>query len=372
MTEPRTKRGTAVDEPVTPEADSAPDEATTETPATAPEAEPVIATTDAQGDDAAEAPAETEVEPEATAEPAMDAAPEAPADTEAEPVVAATAEPAADAASEATPEPEAEAASVAAADAPEAQAAPSDVPEAEAATQPAAEADEAPSKPAAEAQATPDVAAETMAEAEPRAAAVVPPAAEPEARPSRSRATAVLAPKAFKDRYTSDVVPALTKQFEYANPNMVPKIDKIVVNIGLGEALTNAKAIDAAASDLTMITGQKPIVTKARRSIAQFKIRTGNPIGLKVTLRGDRMWDFLERMTMLALPRIRDFRGVPGRSFDGRGNYSLGLREQIAFPEIDYDKVDRLRGLEVSIVTTAKSDEESKRLLELLGMPFAS
>ena len=162
------------------------------------------------------------------------------------------------------------------------------------------------------------------------------------------------------------------KQFEYANPNMVPGLDKIVVNIGLGEALTNAKAIDAASGDLTMITGQKPIVMKARRSIAQFKIRTGNPIGLKVTLRGQRMWDFLERLTMLALPRIRDFRGTPSRSFDGRGNYTLGLREQIAFPEIDYDKVDRLRGLEVSIVTTAKSDEESKRLLELLGMPFAA
>ena len=176
----------------------------------------------------------------------------------------------------------------------------------------------------------------------------------------------------LQERYKAEVAPALQKQFEYRNPMQVPRLSKIVVNIGLGEALTNAKAIDAAASDLTMITGQKPIVTKARRSIAQFKIRTGNPIGLKVTLRGDRMWDFLERLTMLALPRIRDFRGVPGRSFDGRGNYSLGLREQIAFPEIDYDKVDRLRGLEVSIVTTAKSDEESKRMLELLGMPFAS
>ncbi|HET9851310.1 MAG TPA: 50S ribosomal protein L5 [Candidatus Limnocylindrales bacterium] len=173
-------------------------------------------------------------------------------------------------------------------------------------------------------------------------------------------------------KYRSDVVPALVKQFEYANPNQVPKLEKIVVNVGLGEALSNAKAIDAASGDLTLITGQKPIVMKARRSIAQFRVRTGNPIGLKVTLRGERMWDFLERLTLLTLPRIRDFRGIPGRSFDGRGNYTLGLREQIAFPEIDYDKVDRLRGLEVSIVTTAKSDEESKRLLELLGMPFAS
>jgi large subunit ribosomal protein L5 len=174
------------------------------------------------------------------------------------------------------------------------------------------------------------------------------------------------------ERYRTEVVPALQKQFEYANPNQIPKISKIVVNIGLGEALTNAKSLDAALGDLTTITGQKPIVTKAKRSIAQFRVRTGNSIGAKVTLRGPRMWDFLERMTMLALPRIRDFRGVPGRSFDGRGNYTMGLREQLAFPEIDYDKVDRLRGLEISIVTTAKTDEESRKLLELLGMPFAS
>jgi large subunit ribosomal protein L5 len=176
----------------------------------------------------------------------------------------------------------------------------------------------------------------------------------------------------LKERYSAEAVPALQKQFGYGNPNQVPRLDKIVVNIGLGEALTNAKAVDAAVGDLQLITGQKPIVTRAKRSIAQFRVRTGNPIGVKVTLRGERMWDFLERLTRLALPRIRDFRGVPGRSFDGRGNYSLGLREQLAFPEIDYDKVDRLRGLEISIVTTAKTDEESKRLLELLGMPFAS
>ena len=174
------------------------------------------------------------------------------------------------------------------------------------------------------------------------------------------------------ERYRTEVVPALQKQFEYANPNQIPRVSKIVVNIGLGEALTNAKSLDAALGDLTTITGQKPIVTKAKRSIAQFRVRTGNSIGAKVTLRGERMWDFLERMTMLALPRIRDFRGVPGRSFDGRGNYTMGLREQLAFPEIDYDKVDRLRGLEISIVTTAKTDEESRKLLELLGMPFAS
>src|SRR6476646_2324920 len=176
----------------------------------------------------------------------------------------------------------------------------------------------------------------------------------------------------LRARYRDEVVPALQKEFNYTNPMQVPRLPKIVVNIGLGEALTNAKALDAAVGDLAQITGQKPIVTKAKRSIAQFRLRTGNTIGAKVTLRGERMWDFLDRLTTLALPRIRDFRGIPSKSFDGRGNYSLGLREQLAFPEIEYDKVDRLRGLEISIVTTAKTDEESKRLLELLGMPFAS
>jgi large subunit ribosomal protein L5 len=176
----------------------------------------------------------------------------------------------------------------------------------------------------------------------------------------------------LRQRYHDEVVPALLKEFGYENPMQVPRLSKIVLNIGLGEALQNAKALDAALGDLSTIAGQKPIVTRARRSIAQFRLRTGNAIGLKVTLRGERMWDFLERLTRLALPRIRDFRGVPSRSFDGRGNYSLGMREQLAFPEIDYDKVDRLRGLEVSIVTTAKTDEESKRLLALLGMPFAN
>jgi large subunit ribosomal protein L5 len=176
----------------------------------------------------------------------------------------------------------------------------------------------------------------------------------------------------LQQRYSAEIVPALQKQFEYGNPNQVPRLSKIVINIGLGETLTNAKALDAALGDMALITGQKPIVTKAKRSIAQFRVRTGNSIGAKVTLRGERMWDFMDRLTMLALPRIRDFRGIPGKSFDGRGNYSLGLREQLAFPEIDYDKVDRLRGLEISIVTTAKTDEESKKLLELLGMPFAS
>jgi large subunit ribosomal protein L5 len=172
-------------------------------------------------------------------------------------------------------------------------------------------------------------------------------------------------------RYRDEIVPALRKEFGYENVMQVPRVTKIVVNVGLGEALRDSKAIDAAVGDVTQITGQKPVVTRARRSIAQFRLRTGNAIGVKVTLRGERMWDFLERLTRLALPRIRDFRGVPSKSFDGRGNFSLGLREQLAFPEIDYDRIDRLRGLEVSIVTTAKTDEESKRLLALLGMPFA-
>ena len=174
----------------------------------------------------------------------------------------------------------------------------------------------------------------------------------------------------LRQRYEEEAVPALVKEFDYQNPMEVPRLTKITVNIGLGEALTNSKAVDAAVADMTTITGQKPVITKAKRSIAQFKIREGNTIGVKVTLRGQRMWDFLERLTRLALPRIRDFRGVPSRSFDGRGNYSLGLREQLAFPEIDYDKVDRLRGLEMTVVTTAKSDEEGQRLLALLGMPF--
>jgi large subunit ribosomal protein L5 len=176
----------------------------------------------------------------------------------------------------------------------------------------------------------------------------------------------------LRERYRAEVVPALRKEFQYDNAMQVPRLTKIVVNIGLGEALRDAKAVDAAVNDITLITGQKPVVTRAKKSIAQFRLRTGNAIGVTVTLRGERMWDFMERLTRIALPRIRDFRGVPSRSFDGRGNYSQGLREQLAFPEIDYDRIDRLRGLEMSIVTTATNDEESKRLLALLGMPFAS
>jgi large subunit ribosomal protein L5 len=174
----------------------------------------------------------------------------------------------------------------------------------------------------------------------------------------------------LRKRYRDEVVPALRREFEYANPMQVPRLEKIVVNIGLGEAIQNAKALDAAVGDLATITGQKPIVTRAKRSIAQFRLRTGMPIGAKVTLRGQRMYDFMERTVNLALPRIRDFRGIATRSFDGRGNFSLGLREQLVFPEIDYDRIDRLRGMEISIVTTARTDEEGRRLLQLLGMPF--
>ena len=176
----------------------------------------------------------------------------------------------------------------------------------------------------------------------------------------------------LKQRYTTEVIPALKSEFGYKNAMQVPRLEKIVVNIGLGEALTNSKAVDAAVGDLALITGQRAIVTKAKKSIATFKVREGNPIGAKVTLRGERMWDFLERLTRVALPRIRDFRGVSGKSFDGRGNYTLGLKEQLSFPEVEFDKIDRLRGLEVTLVTTAKSDEESKKLLSLLGMPFAN
>jgi len=174
----------------------------------------------------------------------------------------------------------------------------------------------------------------------------------------------------LQERYEREVTPVLLKEFSYQNRMQLPTVHKIVLNIGLGEAVTNPKAVDAAVNDLKIIAGQKPVVTKAKKSIAQFKIRTGNEIGAMVTLRGQRMWEFLDRLTSVALPRIRDFQGISPRSFDGRGNYTLGLREQLVFPEIDYDKVDRLRGMEVSIVTTARTDEEGRRLLQLLGMPF--
>lgn len=174
----------------------------------------------------------------------------------------------------------------------------------------------------------------------------------------------------FRQHYTDEVVPAMMREFGYTNIMQVPKIEKAVINIGLGEAVANAKAIDAAVNDVQLIAGQKPIVTRAKRSIAAFKLREGMPIGVKVTLRGDRMYEFFDRLISVALPRIRDFRGISPNAFDGRGNYTLGLREQIAFAEIDYDKVDKLRGLEVAFVTTAKSDAEGRRLLTLMGMPF--
>lgn len=176
----------------------------------------------------------------------------------------------------------------------------------------------------------------------------------------------------LKEKYQSDVMPALLREFEFKNPMAVPRLEKVTLNIGLGEALTNSKALDAAVGDLTTITGQHPVVTKARKSIAQFKVREGNPIGAAVTLRGDKMWEFMDRFINVALPRIRDFQGVSDRSFDGRGNYSIGLREQLVFPEIDYDRIDRVRGLQVNITTTARNDREGKSLLANLGMPFRS
>jgi large subunit ribosomal protein L5 len=174
----------------------------------------------------------------------------------------------------------------------------------------------------------------------------------------------------LKDRYASDVVPALAKEFGYKNVMAIPRIEKIVVNMGLGEATQNAKIVDTGADELGRVTGQKPVVTRAKKSIAQFKVRKGMPIGTMVTLRGERMWEFLDRLVSVALPRVRDFRGVSPRGFDGRGNYTLGLKDQLLFPEIDYMKVDKARGMNISVITTAKTDEESRKLLQLLGMPF--
>ena len=174
----------------------------------------------------------------------------------------------------------------------------------------------------------------------------------------------------LKEKYKQEVVPALQKDFNYKNPMKVPSVHKVIVNIGLGEAIQNARAIDAAVSDLSVITGQRPVITRAKRSVATFKLREGMQIGCMVTLRGERMYYFLDKLMNVALPRLRDFQGVSPEAFDGRGNYTLGLREQLVFPEIDYDKVDKVRGMEVSIVTTARTDEEGRRLLRLLGMPF--
>jgi large subunit ribosomal protein L5 len=175
----------------------------------------------------------------------------------------------------------------------------------------------------------------------------------------------------LKTRYVEEVRPALINEMNYQNVMQAPRLEKIVVNIGIGEAIQNNKALDAATADLQAITGQRPIVKKARKSIAQFRLREGMNVGLMVTLRGDRMYEFMDRLCNAALPRLRDFQGVPTKSFDGRGNYSLGLREQLVFPEIDYDKIDKLRGMQITLVTTARTDQEGRRLLELMGVPFS-
>ena len=175
----------------------------------------------------------------------------------------------------------------------------------------------------------------------------------------------------MQEIYNNEVVPALRKAFDFKNIMQVPRIEKVVINIGMGEALDNPKSLESAVSDLTIITGQKPLTNKARKSIANFKLREGRLIGTKVTLRGDRMWAFLDRLLNTALPRVRDFRGVSANAFDGRGNYTLGLHDQLIFPEIEYDKIDKLRGMEVTIVTTAKNDDQARVMLKLLGMPFS-
>ncbi len=174
----------------------------------------------------------------------------------------------------------------------------------------------------------------------------------------------------LKEKYDKEVIPALTKEFGYKNVMAVPKIEKVVVNMGLGEATANAKIIDTGSDELARITGQKPVARRAKKSIAQFKVRKGQPVGTMVTLRGERMWEFLDRLMSIALPRVRDFKGVSAKGFDGRGNYTLGLRDQLLFPEIDYMKVDKARGMNVSVVTTAKTDQEARKLLQFIGMPF--
>jgi large subunit ribosomal protein L5 len=174
----------------------------------------------------------------------------------------------------------------------------------------------------------------------------------------------------LKDKYLNEVVPAMQQKFNYKNVMEIPKLVKVVVNIGMGEATQNPKAMDGAVADLTMITGQKPIITKAKKSVAAFKVRAGMPIGVKVTLRSTRMYEFTDKLFNVALPRVRDFRGVSGKAFDGRGNYTMGVKEQLMFPEIEYDKIDKLRGMDIVFVTTAKTDEEAKALLTLMGMPF--
>lgn len=174
----------------------------------------------------------------------------------------------------------------------------------------------------------------------------------------------------LKDKYAEQIIPALMEKFQYKNINEVPKLEKIVINMGVGEARDNAKVLDTAMADLSIITGQKPVITRAKKSIANFKLREGMPIGCKVTLRGSRMYEFADKVISIALPRVRDFRGISSKSFDGRGNYAFGVKEQLIFPEIEFDKVDKVRGMDIIFVTTAKTDEEARELLSLLGMPF--
>jgi large subunit ribosomal protein L5 len=176
----------------------------------------------------------------------------------------------------------------------------------------------------------------------------------------------------LKDKYTSEVAPAMMEKFSYKNVMEIPKVEKVIVNMGVGDAVGNPKVLDSAVNDLMMIVGQRPVVTRAKKSIAAFKIRQGMAIGTKVTLRGDRMYEFLDKLFNVALPRVRDFRGVSPKSFDGRGNYTMGIKEQLIFPEIDYDKVDKIRGMDIIVVTTAKTDEEARELLKLMGMPFSA
>ncbi|MCE5250598.1 50S ribosomal protein L5 [bacterium] len=178
-----------------------------------------------------------------------------------------------------------------------------------------------------------------------------------------------MAPR-MKQMYTDEIAPALLKEFQYKSPMQIPRLTKIIVNIGVGEAVQDIKNLDGAVEDMTVVTGQKPVIRRAKKSISNFKLRAGMPVGCKVTLRRDRMFEFLDRLLSFAIPRIRDFRGVPGRSFDGRGNYTLGIKEQIIFPEIDFDKIDKTRGMDITFVTTAKNDEEAKALLRHFGMPF--
>jgi large subunit ribosomal protein L5 len=208
-----------------------------------------------------------------------------------------------------------------------------------------------------------------QAKAQPKKSGKAAPAAAPAVDQTRPKGTGEV-PARLKDRFTATVIEALQKERGYTNPWQVPRLEKIVINMGVGEGRENAKVLDFATADLQAITGQKPIVTRARKSIANFKLREGVPIGAKVTLRGARMYEFLDRLINVALPRVRDFKGVPPKGFDGRGNYALGLREQLIFPEIVYDKIDKVRGMDINIVTTARTDEDAKALLAHLGMPF--